>query len=178
MCISWDVWHHWNGNVILKNFAHRHDGVRNPQVTDGFRASDAELWCFLWYQPVQAAEQQSRVRWIKMSWWSFDVTVIAALEVVILTTSGTASWRIKYVINIYIAYHTMYYVTSGYTIVVTLILSLETTAFQDGNKIQTRLIFCFCHSFSLFEDNSTIIAITFPSHDQQYDINDMVFWRR
>ena len=63
----------------------------NPPVTSGFPSqwdSGAEIWCFLWCQPQETAEHsQSRGRWIKLFWCSFDITVMKYFQYYLLKFS-------------------------------------------------------------------------------------------
>ena len=57
------------------------------------KASDAELWRFLWSAPGQTAEQnQSRRRWFKMTPYYFDSTVMLRLGLTCWDQRGSSWW--------------------------------------------------------------------------------------
>ena len=61
--------HYWHGNVIVEIFFRATGPLRGESTGHRWipltKASDAELWCFLWSAPEQTMSKQSRQRWFE-----------------------------------------------------------------------------------------------------------------
>ena len=55
------------------------------------RASNGEVWCFIWYQAEKVVEKRSRCRWFVTPWCPCDIT--AMIVTTLLPQQKLTSWR-------------------------------------------------------------------------------------